>query len=271
MTDDYLCFSARKLKCNGARPICANCVNKTKAQKDGKPEPVVCEFDPFPRRRGPAKHKQLKLDTESEASWPLLRVVPRTRARAAAEAKVVVQPLLVGAGAGASRSASTGGSEASSADGSGGGHPSATSFLFGGERINREAFGTAVTAAGWLAAPSTRESTPTDQAEAEADEEIDQIEEPQAPMKMRNEDEEQKQVEEVEKPRVEDEEHELKPKRKEVKLKKEQLLKKEKSAKKEEKKEAGLKMEGDEGKLNMVKKSPPEASPPSYHLSGHHM
>ena len=222
---------------------------------------MVCEFDPFPRRRGPAKHKQFKLDTESEPSWPPLRAVPRTRARAAAEAKILTQPLLVGVAAGAdagtSRRASTGGSEASFA--SGGAHPSTMSILFGGES---EAFGAVPVPAAVAssAASSTRESTPADETKTQADEkEIDQVEE----CHTRREGEGvAKKEEDAQKPRVGDEEREVKPTEEGVKPKKEK-------SPKEDKKMARLEMEGEgKGKIDMQKRGSPESPSSSQPLSG---
>ena len=249
MVDGNFRSTARKLKCDGARPTCTNCSRRppptTKPGPGPGPRssPPECKFDPFPRRRGPAKHKQLKLDAESESSWPLLRAVPRTRARAAAEAKIITQPLRVGA----SRSASTGGSESSFAGGSVA-HPSATSILFGGE----------VAILATPTASSTRESTP-----AADEEESEQIDEPCVPKEKREEEDEKHEGEE--RPRVESgEKREEKPKEEEEKG---PVM--DKSPKKEEKKEARIKMDGDEGKVDMFKEATLESSP-SYYLLGHH-
>ena len=239
--------TARKLKCDGARPTCTNCSRRpppsSKTSPSPRSSPPECKFDPYPRRRGPAKHKQLKLDAESESSWSLLRAVPRTRARAAAEAKIVTQPLRVSAG----RSASTGGSESSFAGGSVA-HPSATSILFGGE----------VAILATPAASSTRESTP-----AADEQENEQIEEPCVPKEKREEEDEKH--EEEERPRAENgEKREEKPKEEEDE--RGSLINK--SPKKEEK-EARIKMDGEEGKVVMLKEATLESSP-SYHLLGHH-
>ena len=262
MADGFFEYStARKLKCDGVRPTCTNCLRR----KQGE-----CEFDPFPRRRGPAKHKQLKLDAESEPSWPLLRDVPRTRARVAAEAKILTQPFVVGAGAGAgaSRSASIGLSEASlagaGAGGSDGARPSATSTLFGGERVQHEAGATTASPA----ALSTRESFPSvDEAEAGVyEDDLGQIEEPWVPRKQAKNEEEEARKSSVE----DEEEREVKKARKEeVRDGKAGLPKKEKVPKKEEKKEAWFKLEGDEEKLDMLKAGTPESSS-SNHLPGSH-
>src|SRR5258706_5180400 len=238
--------TARKLKCDGARPTCTNCSRRPhqllKSSTSPSPSPPECKFDPFPRRRGPAKHKQLKLDAEAESSWPLLGAVPRTRARAAAEAKTLTQPLRVGAGC----SASTGVSESSIA-GDSVAHPSATSILFGGE----------VAILATPAASSTRESTP-----AADEEENEQIEEPFVSKEKREEEEEKH--EEEERPRAENgEKREEKPKEEE------RGPKVENSPKKEEKKAGRIKMDGDEGKVDMLKEATLE-SPPSYYLLGHH-
>ena len=236
VADGYFHSTARKLKCDGARPTCTNCTRRYQNQNETKDppkrpvSPPNCEFDPFPRRRGPAKHKQLKLDAESESSWPLVRVVPRTRARAAAEAKILLPPLRVGA----DRSASTSGSESSFAGGSVA-YPSTTSIHLGGE----------VEILATPAALSTREPTPV------ADERNEPIEEPRV-------------EEQEERPRVEDgEEREERP------MKDEEKPKKEKSPKKEEKKVATIKVDGDEEKVDLLKAAWPELSP-SHYLPCHH-
>ena len=235
VADGYFHSTARKLKCDGARPTCTNC-SRRKLHDSPPPE---CKFDQFPRRRGPAKHKQLKPDAESESSWPLLRAVPRTRARAAAEAKILPQPLRANAG----RSASTGVSESSFA-GDSVAQPSTTSILFDGE----------VAFLATPAASSTRESTP-----AADEEENEQSGEPRVSKEMKEEDKH----EEEERPRVEDvEEREEKPKE-------EKGFKKEISPKNEEKKEVRTKIDNDEGKVDMLKEATLESSL-SYYLFGYH-
>ena len=250
VADGYFHSTARKLKCDGARPTCTNCTRRppprppsnTSSPRSSRSSPPECKFDPFPRRRGPAKHKQLKPDAESESSWPLLRAIPRTRARAAAEAKVLAQPLRVSAG----RSASTSVSESSFA-GDSVAQPSATSILFGGE----------VAFLATPAASSTRESTP-----AADEEENQQTEESRVSKENKEEDEEKH--EEEERPRVDDgEEREEKPKEEE------KGFKKEKSPKKEEKKEVKTTMDDDEGKVDMLKEATLESSL-SYYLLGYH-
>ena len=232
MADCYFHSTARKLKCDGARPTCTNCT-KRPVDKSRTSPPPECEFDPFPRRRGPAKHKQLKLDVESESSWPLVRVVPRTRARAAAEAKILVPTLRVGA----DRSASTSVSESSFA-GDSVAYPSATPIHLGGE----------VEILATPAALSTRETTPA------VDERNEPIEEPRV----------SKEEEQEERPRVEDgEEREERP------MKDEEKPKKGKSPKKEEKKVATIKVDGDEEKVDLLKAAWPESSP-SHYLPCHH-
>ena len=123
-------------------------------------------------------------------------------------------------------------------------HPSATSILLGGE----------VAILATSAASSTRETTPA------ADEgENEHIEGPRA-SKEKKEEEEEKQEE---RPRVEDgEEREERPK--------EENPKEERSPKKEEKKEATIKIDGNEGKVDVLKEAIPESSP-SYYLPDHHM
>lgn len=233
-------FIARKLKCDGARPNCANCTRATKE----------CLFDLVPRRRGPAKHKQLKLDAETESSWPDLRPIPRTRARAAAEAKILTQPHFVGVG----RSAGTGVSEASLAGGSVSvAHPSAMSILFGEEFAI-------------LALPdgeSMRENTPAADEEKRNEQ---QIEEPQA-SNEKEEEAEERQEEAVENPSVVDrEEREVRPNEEVVKPTKETSPKKEKKEKKEQKTEARAEMDGSAGKVDILKAE----SLPSHYLPGRH-
>jgi outer membrane biosynthesis protein TonB len=117
-------------------------------------------------------------------------------------------------------------------------HPSAVSILLGGE----------VDILATPAALSTREITP-----AADEKENEQIEEPRASKEKKEEGEEKHE----ERPRVEDaEEREERPK-------------KEKSPKKEEKKVARIKVDGDEGKVDMLKEVMLESSP-SYYLPGHH-
>lgn len=263
MTDGSFYSAARKLKCDGLRPVCSNCTKRFSSLLNKSNPEGPCVFDAAPRRRGPAKHKQLKLDTESEPSWPLFRAVPRTRARAAAEAMILTQPTPVeaaaSASAGSSRSrASTGGSEASIASGA---HHSTMSILFGGERVNREAFGAVPAAEGSSAASSTREGTPADEVEVKEDEhEFDEAEEIQAGGEAEGVREEKKE-EDAQKTRVKDEEREVKPKEEDVKPKKKKLPKK----------MAKLEMEDDEGKGRIVmQKGEPESPSSSHYLSGRH-
>jgi hypothetical protein len=252
VADGQFHSTARKLKCDGTKPICANC-DRRKAQQlrerpGNQPPDPPCRFDLFPRRRGPAKHKQLKLDAESESSWPPLTVVPRTRARAAAEAKILTHPPVVGAG----RGASTGVSEASFAGGSVA-HPSAMSILFGGE----------IAMPASPAAESTRESTPSADGE-----ENEQIEEPGASKEKQGEEEEAQEDEDEDEDEEEDEnlrvengeEREVMPKEKE-KAKVDELCK--------EQKEAKVKMDGDEGRVDIIKEVTLESSPP-HRLLGRH-
>ena len=176
---------------------------------------------------------------------------------------ILTQPPLVdaaaSAGAGTSRSrASTGGSEASIASDA---HLSTMSILFGGERVNREAFGAVPAAEESSAASSTREGTPADEVEVKADEnENDEAEEIQAGGDPEGEGEEKKE-EDAQKPRVKDEEREVKPIEEDVKPKKKKLPKK----------MAKLETEDEEGKGRIVmQKGEPESPSSLHYLFGRH-
>jgi hypothetical protein len=290
----YIYLAARKLKCDGERPICGNCRKRTQnTDESGSPPPAgsgkarsrsPCAFDAFPRRRGPAKHKLLRLDADADAdaepSWSQFRVVPRTRARVAAEAKVLAPSFVVGAGVGGIGGGGGGGtiasvheSEGSSAGGSGGVHASAASILFGGVRTQHEEAAAATAAASPYM--STRGSTPAPEGvDTSADEEdTDRVEGPQPPKdggEEKNEQVEEEQNEENKNPEKDEERH-RKHTKEEVKPKKGRPPTKGRSSPREEKKEDEGKLERDEEKAAMFEEGTPESpSSLSLQVSGRH-
>lgn len=74
----YLFSRTRKIRCDGAKPVCHNCSRRTNANNE-------CNYDPVPKRRGPDKtpgaRQRMARDARNEVNGDILSTRRRRRTR----------------------------------------------------------------------------------------------------------------------------------------------------------------------------------------------